>query len=74
MKKYFGLLNKDKSKIPSVGSSYNPPTMSSTPTISNIQLNVDDLPADPGLRTNILEYDVNNREKVRRAYLQKGPY
>ncbi|XP_073034891.1 uncharacterized protein [Primulina eburnea] len=31
------------------------------------------LPADPGLRTPICEYNVNIRDQVRRAYLQKGP-
>ncbi|XP_075495869.1 uncharacterized protein LOC142533113 [Primulina tabacum] len=31
------------------------------------------LPVDPGLRTPICEYNVNIRDQVRRAYLQKGP-
>ncbi|KAK1355670.1 hypothetical protein POM88_048926 [Heracleum sosnowskyi] len=31
------------------------------------------LPADPGLRLKITKYHLNDRDKVRRAYLQKGP-
>ncbi|KAL3819974.1 hypothetical protein ACJIZ3_005879 [Penstemon smallii] len=33
----------------------------------------DNLIIDPGLRKRISEYDVNQREDIRRAYLQKGP-
>ncbi|KAJ0975429.1 hypothetical protein J5N97_017394 [Dioscorea zingiberensis] len=38
-----------------------------------IELNIDDLPSDPGLRKKISDYHPNDRDKVRRAYLQKGP-
>lgn len=31
-------------------------------------------PRDPGLRKNIHEYNVNEREIVRRHYLQNGPF
>ena len=31
------------------------------------------LPADPGLRTRITEYNPNDRDYIRRAYLQMGP-
>lgn len=31
------------------------------------------LPSDPGLRTPIFDYDPNIRDRVRRAYLQRGP-
>ncbi|KAK8957683.1 hypothetical protein KSP39_PZI001551 [Platanthera zijinensis] len=37
-------------------------------------LNVDDLPADPGLRKNINDYDPNDREIIRRWYLQKRAF
>ena len=37
-----------------------------------VGINLDDLQSDPGLRVNISNYDSNDREKVRRAYLQKG--
>ncbi|CAM6121865.1 unnamed protein product [Calypogeia fissa] len=37
-------------------------------------LNVGELPADPTLRIQIDEYDVGDRDVVRRAYLQRGPH
>ena len=37
------------------------------------EVNLDDLISDSGLRKSIYEYDPNDRERVRRAYLQKGP-
>ncbi|XP_042380415.1 zinc finger MYM-type protein 1-like [Zingiber officinale] len=40
---------------------------------SQVEINLDDLQSDPGLRVKISNYDPNDREKVRRAYLQKGP-
>ena len=35
---------------------------------------LEDLKADPGLRKKILEYDPNDRDNVRREYLQRGPF
>lgn len=40
---------------------------------SRIETDLNDLPSDPGLRIKISAYDPNDQEKVRRAYLQKGP-
>ncbi|KAL7132312.1 hypothetical protein ABFS83_12G065000 [Erythranthe nasuta] len=37
------------------------------------EINLEDLPADPGQRHGILQYNVNDRDRVRTAYLQKGP-
>ena len=37
------------------------------------EINLGELPADPGLRTRISEYNYNIQDQVRRAYLQKGP-
>lgn len=37
------------------------------------KLNLSSLPADLGLMIKILEYHPNDRDKVRNAYLQKGP-
>ncbi|KAL4573208.1 hypothetical protein LXL04_020007 [Taraxacum kok-saghyz] len=37
-----------------------------------MEINLPDVPSDPGLRTRILDYDANVRDKVRRAYLLKG--
>lgn len=34
---------------------------------------LNNLPADPGRRLKITRYHPNDRDKVRRAYLQKGP-
>ncbi|XP_052627154.1 uncharacterized protein LOC128133675 [Lactuca sativa] len=40
---------------------------------SRVEINLPDLPSDPGMRTRILDYDPNVRDEVRRAYLLKGP-
>ncbi|XP_038707267.1 zinc finger MYM-type protein 5-like [Tripterygium wilfordii] len=37
------------------------------------EIDLEDILADPGLRKPINEYLVNDRDRVRRAYLQKGP-
>ncbi|XP_062012157.1 uncharacterized protein LOC133728737 [Rosa rugosa] len=37
------------------------------------EINIEDLPGDPGLRTPILEYHPNVRDRVRRHYLLQGP-
>ncbi|XP_021828838.1 uncharacterized protein LOC110769211 isoform X3 [Prunus avium] len=39
-----------------------------------LEINLDDLPLDPGLRTRIGDYHPNVRDQVRKAYLQKGPF
>ena len=38
-----------------------------------VEINLADLPADPGLRTRIWDYHPNVREQVRREYALKGP-
>ncbi|XP_012835791.1 PREDICTED: zinc finger MYM-type protein 1-like [Erythranthe guttata] len=38
-----------------------------------MEINLEDIPADPGQRPGILQYNINDRDRVRRAYLQKGP-
>jgi len=40
---------------------------------SHIEINPDTLLADAGLRRPIYEYHINDRDAIRRAYLQKGP-
>jgi hypothetical protein len=40
---------------------------------SHIEINPDTFLADPGLRRPIYEYHINDRDAIRRAYLQKGP-
>ncbi|KAL8502360.1 hypothetical protein ACS0TY_021487 [Phlomoides rotata] len=40
---------------------------------SRDDLDVKDLPTDPGLRIHILNYNPNIRDEVRRAYLLRGP-
>jgi len=64
MEKYF----KRKSEI-------TPPTETGDGTSkkTRTEINLEDLPADPGLRKRILTYDPNVRDQIRRAYLQKGP-
>ncbi|RWR76195.1 zinc finger MYM-type protein 1-like protein [Cinnamomum micranthum f. kanehirae] len=63
------------------------PTNAPPPTIENdknygmpssskkgrVEVNLTDLPADPGLRNPISSYHPTDRDQVRRAYLQKGP-
>ena len=40
---------------------------------SRLDDTLNNIPADPGLRTRILDYDPNIRDEIRRAYIQKGP-
>ncbi|KAJ9537272.1 hypothetical protein OSB04_030005 [Centaurea solstitialis] len=37
------------------------------------EINLADLPSDPGMRIRILDYNPNIRDEVRRSYLLKGP-
>ena len=39
----------------------------------HVELNLDDLLSNLGLRKQILEYNPNDRDKVRRTYLQRAP-
>ncbi|KAL6522340.1 hypothetical protein OROHE_016893 [Orobanche hederae] len=39
----------------------------------HVEVNLADLPSDPGMRTRILDYNPNIRDEVRRSYLLKGP-
>ncbi|RWR86363.1 zinc finger MYM-type protein 1-like protein [Cinnamomum micranthum f. kanehirae] len=47
--------------------------VSSASKKSRVEVNLADLPADPGLRNPILSYHPMDRDQIRRAYLQKGP-
>ena len=38
-----------------------------------IEIDLNNLLSDPGLRKSILEYHPNDRDQIRRFYLQKGP-
>lgn len=38
---------------------------------SRLDLNVEDLPGDPGLRSRVINYNPNGQDHIRRAYLQK---
>ncbi|XP_039142002.1 LOW QUALITY PROTEIN: zinc finger MYM-type protein 1-like [Dioscorea cayenensis subsp. rotundata] len=40
---------------------------------AHVEVDLKNLPADPGLRPLISTYHPNDQDKVRRAYLQKGP-
>ena len=75
MEKFYSKVG-NSSTSRNIGSS-STPNVDSTPSnigpfppnvVSNLELE-----SDPGLRKNIYDYDVNIREDVRRAYLQKGP-
>jgi len=41
---------------------------------SNEEINLDELQSDPALRMNIYDFHPSQIEKVRRAYLQRGPF
>ena len=41
---------------------------------SHIEIHPGTLLTDPGLRRPIYEYHINDRDAIRRAYLQKGPH
>jgi hypothetical protein len=47
-----------------------PPQQSSLPPVYDINR----LPQDPGERCPILNYPVNDRDAIRRAYITKGPF
>ncbi|XP_042423505.1 uncharacterized protein LOC122011146 [Zingiber officinale] len=51
-----------------------PPTPSPPPPPPPSYADSNEYPSDPRLRKNILEYNVNEREIVRRYYLQKDPF
>ena len=40
---------------------------------SRVEIDLDDLPSDPGMRKKISEYHPNERDAIRRAYWQRGP-
>ncbi|CAO2831922.1 unnamed protein product [Amaranthus hypochondriacus] len=45
-----------------------------TPSTQKCRIDVSVLPSDPADRWPISNYDVNDRDEVRRAYIQRGPY
>ena len=51
-----------------------PPIIEESSKRSCEEINVDDLSADPVDQRRMSNYNPNDREKVRRAYLQRGPY
>ena len=40
---------------------------------SKVDIDLENLPIDPGLRTLISEYDPNINDEVQQAYIQSGP-
>jgi hypothetical protein len=38
------------------------------------EFDISSLEFDPGLRRQIWDYDVNQRDEIRRAYIKAGPY
>ncbi|KAI0520419.1 hypothetical protein KFK09_007893 [Dendrobium nobile] len=41
---------------------------------NNIEVSIENLPSDPGLRIPIVDFNPNIRDEVRRLYLQRGPF
>ncbi|XP_028955524.1 uncharacterized protein [Malus domestica] len=70
MERYF----KRKSSDESVESSLPPKENDKSSKHACVEINLEDLPVDPGLRTRIWDYHPNVREQVRRVYIQKGPF
>ncbi|XP_028062046.1 uncharacterized protein LOC114265424 [Camellia sinensis] len=66
MEKYYKRKSKLESSLPQE-KDYN----YSSAKQSRIEINVVDFPADPGLRPQIMDYNANDRDQIRRAYLQK---
>ena len=76
MEEYFLSSASWNSDSPNVGSSFNPNPpiyLNLDSSDDEVDVNFDEFPSDPGLRKNIYDYDVNDRERVRRSYLLKGP-
>ncbi|XP_071712419.1 uncharacterized protein [Rutidosis leptorrhynchoides] len=48
------------------------PKSNSTPSMLK-KIDINNLPWDPADRKNILDYDPNQRDEIRRIYLQRGP-
>lgn len=72
MLKYFKKIREESSsQPPPTPSAPSPPPPLSQP---NVEVSLDEYPADPGLRKPIQEYDVNERNEVRCYYLAKGPF
>ena len=44
------------------------------PSTQRSRVDVSTLPSDPADRIPISNYDVNDRDEIRRAYIQRGPY
>ena len=44
------------------------------PRVENEKIDMASLVRDPSLRPQIWEYPVNQRDEIRRAYIQFGPY
>ncbi|XP_050233431.2 uncharacterized protein LOC126681917 [Mercurialis annua] len=49
------------------------PTIHVSPIPIEMEIDLDNLPSDPGLRPNIMSYSSDVRDQVRREYLLKGP-
>lgn len=66
MEKYFkrkSTFAESSSQVSPIGASVRP----------HIHINLEELEVDPPKRKSIYEYHVNDRDVVRRWYLQKGP-
>ena len=66
MEKYFKIKSKSELSPP-------PNKGGDSSKKSHVDINLFDLPSDPGLRPRIMDYNPNYRDQIRRAYLQQGP-
>ncbi|KAG4387320.1 hypothetical protein GLYMA_11G176303v4 [Glycine max] len=62
-----------KRKLPSNEQQSSSKSCESSLQQQQIEINLEDLPLDPGKRIKISAYHPNDRDKIRRAYLQRGP-
>ena len=66
MEKYFKIKSKSELSPP-------PNKGGDSSKKSRVDINLSDLPSDPGLHPRIMDYNPNDRNRIRRAYLQQGP-
>ena len=66
MEKYFKIKSKSELSPP-------PNKGGDSSKKSHVDINLSDLPSDPGLWPKIMDYNPNDRNQIRKAYLQQGP-
>jgi hypothetical protein len=63
-----------KRKLPSNEDQISSQEKQSSSQEQRIEVNLDELPLDPGKRIKMSAYHPNDRDKIRKVYLQRGPF